>query len=163
MSAEEKRLKEELVWAMRRLSRSLMTEAELRRALVRRGLPEDGIELVVARLREDGFLDDARYAEAYARIRLERGYGTARIHRELLKRGIDEDLSENALSALRTDFEEAEVLRAALAKRLRARGEPQTRKDLKNLSNFLVRRGFPPYMIREELEEFFDHILGNGG
>jgi hypothetical protein len=48
-------------------------------------------------------------------------------------------------------------------KRLRASGEPQTPRELKNLKDFLIRRGFSADLTRIELEDHFKRILGDGG
>jgi regulatory protein len=157
------RLHEELVRAMRRLSRIPRTEAETREKLVSREVPSQAVEEIVAILKREGFLNDARYAAGYTRFQLERGYGPARIRRELIGKGVAGRIAEAALAELGEDFDEKDILRAALAKRLRTNGEPRTPRELKNLGDFLTRRGFSPVLIREELEPHFDRVLSGGG
>ena len=59
--------------AVKALARHMRTEVELRRLMKARVEPgergEAAITAVVARLREHGYLDDAAFAEAYARLR----------------------------------------------------------------------------------------------
>ena len=56
--------------ALGRLARRDHSVAELRRALVARGHEEDEVEAVLERLRRERYLDDAGYAERFARSRL---------------------------------------------------------------------------------------------
>ncbi len=160
MSAADPRYKEELVRAMRRLSRVPRTTAETRDQLRERELPPAWVRGIVAELREHGFLDDKRFAQDYARARIERGYGPGRVRKELADKGIAEDLVESAAGALGADYDEAVCLRDALSKRLRVQGGPQTPRELRNLNDYLVRRGFSPELVRGELEEFYENILG---
>ena len=76
------------------------TEAELRTFLERKRVEPDAIEEAVAELAAAGFLDDARYAVRFAEDKrsLER-WGTARIARELHRRGVAPKHVEHALSA----------------------------------------------------------------
>ncbi len=160
---EESALHEELVRAMRRLSRVPRTEAETRDYLQQRELPEESVEQIIGILKGEGFVNDARLAESYVRFRLRRGYGHGRIRRELREKGVAEVTIERALEASREDFRESEVLRGVIGKHLRVKGEPRTARDLKNLGSFLTRRGFDHDLIREELEVYFDQINSGGG
>ena len=142
---------------MRRLARTPRTEAEVRDSLGQKGLPDNRVGEIVAELLRLGYIDDRRLAAAFARGRCERGCGRARIRREMAERGFAGAAIEAAVADL--DLGELDVLRAALAKRLRTRGEPKTPQELKNLSDHLIRRGFSPEAVRSELRGFFKRIL----
>ena len=62
-------------YAVKALGRAMRTEAELRRLMRTRVEPgergEAVVNAVVARLKEYGYLDDAAFAETYARLRQE--------------------------------------------------------------------------------------------
>ena len=153
----------ELAAEMRRLSRVPKSEAEVRQRLEKKGLDADTVGGIVDELIRAGFIDDARLAKSFARSRLEKGMGPGRIRRELGERGIPESTIDSALENAELDFDPTEVLRDTVAKRLRTRGEPTTARELKNLCDFLVRRGFDPEAVRAELDGYFQAIMQRGG
>ena len=153
--------RKELTRAMRSLARRPRSTAGFVAILEERELPHEWIDEIVSELTSHGFLNDERFAEAYARSRLERLYGPDRVVRELVEMGIGEAPAEQMLARLlREDFDEDKTLAEALARRLRVKGEPETPRQLKNLSDFLLRRGFRPQMVREALDVWFGRILG---
>ena len=56
--------------ALKQLARRELSEAQIRQRLSRRGFTPDDIDPAIARLRQDGSLDDARVAAAIARSQL---------------------------------------------------------------------------------------------
>jgi|GEM_PF-2696771 len=157
--SDDPQFRKELTRAMRSLARRADTAARVRARLLERGLPADWTDEILSQLNGHGFLDDARYAASYARGRLERGYGSARIRRELEEGGINERLVDSALAGALSEIDEVEVLRSVIAKRLRTHGEPKTAGQLKNLSNLLLRRGFGSESVRAELEQWFKSVF----
>ena len=76
-----KRLEEPGLWeyAMRLLSARGYSESEIRQKLRRRAARAPDTGKVLTRLRDAGLLDDKRFAESYARSRLEsQGHGRLR-------------------------------------------------------------------------------------
>src|ERR1039458_608683 len=79
------------------LGRQMRTEADLRRLMQKRVEPgERGdavIETVVARLHEYGYLNDAAFAETYARLRQENEkLGQRRVRQDLQQKGVNKEL-----------------------------------------------------------------------
>lgn len=70
---------------------------ELKRKLLSRGYQGDTIENAIARLKEQDYLSDERFAENYVRHRADRGYGPNRIALELRERGVDDGLADRAI------------------------------------------------------------------
>jgi regulatory protein len=126
--------------------------AELRRALVERGHPPEEVEGALARLRAERYLDDAAVAERYARARLaHHGLGRARIRHALRQRGVARGEAEAGLAGALREVDEGAVL-DGLARRYwrhHARVEPARR--LPRLWAFLLRRGFPPGLVKGRL------------
>jgi len=78
-------------YAVKALGRQMRTEAELRRLMKARVEPgecgEAAIGQALARLREHGYLDDAAFAETYARLRQENEkLGERRVRQDLQQR-----------------------------------------------------------------------------
>lgn len=142
--------------ALHYLAHRARSEHEVRQKLARSGFSEGVAEQAVARMRELGYLDDAAYAEAYARGRFERGgYGPRRVQNDLLRRGIDRRLIEQTVArvfSVRDDVVEA-AREQALRRWPRLAREEDPRKRRKKLHDFLLRRGFSHDTTRRVVEE----------
>jgi regulatory protein len=138
--------------ALKRLARRDHSVAELRRALVARGHAPEEIEAAIERLRRERYLDDAGYAERFARSRLaHQGHGRALIRQGLRRRGVGRSEAEAGLAGALREVDETAVL-DSLARRYwrqHTRSEPKQR--LPRLWAFLVRRGFAPGLVRDRL------------
>lgn len=153
------RLREELAREMRALARRSRSVFETRARLEERELDADIIEALIASLTRFGFLDDRRFAGEYVRSKLRLGFGPERIRAELHERGVAESLIDETLTAEELETPERDLLREVLAKRLRIKGEPRSQKELKNLIDFLIRRGFTHTKVRAELDPFFQRVF----
>lgn len=141
--------------ALRYLSHKDRTEHEVRRNLSKKDFGEEAIDEAVHRLHELNYLDDADYAERYARERFERkGYGARRIQHELRRRGVDRRHIENALAEVVERDEALQHARSHAEKRLsRLEREPNPWKRRRKLSDYLRRRGFDYELIRQVVRE----------
>ena len=126
--------------AWRALDRRDHTMAELARTLARKRVEPAVIDTVVGELREQGYLDDARYARRFAedRRRLD-GWGAERIERRLREAGVAPELIAEAVGEQGHDDE----LEAALALlRRRFPDPPATPRDCERALGMLVRKGY---------------------
>jgi regulatory protein len=126
---------------------------ELRaRLLEGRGATEAVVEEVIDRLREYGYLDDARYAQSYASLRVQqRPIGRQRLERDLRMKQIDKAVVDAALDSVFAEKPESELIDSAIEKRIRLRGRPQTRADAKKLFDHLLRQGFAFELVSEKV------------
>jgi regulatory protein len=127
--------------------------AELReRLLTGRGATQTNVEEVIARLREYGYLDDAKFAQSYASLRLrERPIGRRRLERDLLIKKVDKQTAGTALDEIFAATPEEELIDRAIAKRVRLRGKPKSREDAKKLFDHLVRQGFAFELVSDKV------------
>ena len=115
-------------------------------------------ENVIAYLKEEGFAGDAAYAGAFFRSSREKNVSSAMLVRELVNRGVDRDVAENA--AKEAERDDASACRAALEKKLRTRrtgpgnGGTLCEKDKAALMRFLASRGFETGLIFRTIDEF---------
>src|SRR5260370_8303926 len=73
--------------------------SEMKKALIRRTVDENLIQKVIARLKQNGLIDDARYAKQFARQRTEiRHQGRYRVAPELRARGVPDQHIESAVT-----------------------------------------------------------------
>ena|SRR6185312_7298085 len=127
--------------AVKSLARRGRSEAELRRLLGARALVAADIDATLARLRDHGYVDDARLAGNLANHQREvERHGRTRALRELRARGIAPALAD---AAVRRDFagsDEDALLRAfARKKRLR---RPEDMRQAASLYRKLLLAGF---------------------
>ena len=139
--------------AIKILMRRAHSVHEMKKALIRRTVDEDLIQKVIARLKQNGYIDDARYAKQFARQRTEgRKQGKFRISRDLRARGVPDRHIEAALEEAAQNTDEAAVVRQRIQRKLRAsRGEIDDRK-LASLYRSLLRSGFSADVIRRQLK-----------
>jgi regulatory protein len=114
--------------ATKALARRDFSERGLRERLERAGVDSAETDAVLARLRDEGFLDEARFAENRARALAERGKGDAAIRFDLEAQGLPGELVETVLGELEPERVRAERIVAlrgrspATARLLSSRG-----------------------------------------
>ena len=138
--------------ALRALMRRAHSIHEMRQYLERRAEDKEVVSTVVARLRENQYLDDTRYALEYARHHAQsRRQGRFRIARELRGRGVPDRHIEAALDSVFAETDEAASVRTRLKRHLsHARGALGPNK-IASIYRSLIRAGFSSDTIRAEL------------
>lgn len=86
------------------LARREHSAFELQRKLTQRGFDSHTVDEVIGQLAEQGWQSDARYAETYVRMRVERGYGLQSIQAELGERGVARSLIQSVLDEAEIDW-----------------------------------------------------------
>jgi regulatory protein len=126
---------------------------ELREKLsTTRGATKAMVDEAIERLREYGYLDDAKFAQSYASLRLrERPIGRRRLQRDLWLKKVDKQTVETALDEVFESTPEGELIDRAIAKRIRLRGKPKTREEAKKLFDHLLRQGFEFELVSEKV------------
>lgn len=143
--------------AARLLAAKPRSVAELRERLLQgRGATETAVESVIERLREYGYLDDARFAHSYASLRVQqRPIGRQRLQRDLHQKKVDKATADEALDLVFAAAPEEEMIDRAIAKRIRLRGRPATRAEAKKLFDHLLRQGFAFELVSEKVRAVF--------
>jgi len=139
--------------ALRALLRRAHSVHEMKKKLERRSDNKLLLQVVMARLKENGLIDDARYAKQFARQRTEnRKQGKFRVARDLRARGIPDRHIASALEEAAQNTDEAVVVRQRIERKLRSyRGEIDERK-LASIYGSLLRAGFSADLVRRELK-----------
>jgi len=135
---------------LRLLTRREHSQQELLNKLALRGFSRDDVQPVIDALAEQGWQDDLRYAEEYARFRIQKGYGPLRVKQELKQNGIvgvdlDSIVREEAGSWM------------ALMEQVYSKKYPHDavldRSEWAKRSRFLLHRGFSGAMISALFDE----------
>ena len=133
-------------YALGALGRRMRTVAELKR-LLRARVDADSeygktlIELVVRRLKDNGYLNDAKYAAAYSAFRRDNEkYGRRRVITELKVKGVVGEVLEKAVNDSFAEVNEEKQAREYLRrKRLK---QPRDKKQAARIFRQLIRAGF---------------------
>ena len=134
------------------LGRRELSASQLRaRLLDREHSPEEADE-AIARLLENGALDDRRVARAYARTASKiKGRGRLRVMRELQALGIAKEIVAEAVAEVFSDLDERALIDRAIQKKLRGGKKPSTIQERARLYQFLMRQGFTPAAVSAAL------------
>lgn len=126
--------------AMHLLEKMDRTEQELRKKLLESEYPEDLAEDAIAYVKRYHYVDDARYADCYVRLR---GAAKSRgkLLAELQNKGVDRDLANRVLAEYEDERDEPQMIRELMRKR---NYDPQTAslQDQRRMYGYLMRRGF---------------------
>ena len=138
--------------ALGALTRRAHSVFEMRNYLERRAADREAARHVLARLRQEKLLDDARYALDFARHRARaRRQGRYRITRELRVRGVPDQHIEAAVAQAFAETDETLLVRKVIERRLRALRGPLDPRKAASLYRALLRSGFDAGLIRGEL------------
>ncbi len=139
--------------ALKMLTRRAHSVQEMKRKLERRSDNKLLVQVVLARLKENGMMDDARFAKQFARQRTEnRKQGKFRIARDLRGRGIPDNQIEVALEEAAKNNDEGAMVRQRIERKLRLFCGEIDEKKLASLYGSLLRAGFSSDVVRKELK-----------
>jgi len=145
-------------YAVGALSRRMRTVAELKRLLRQRvesetGLGQTLVELVIRRLKDQGYLNDSEYAATYSSLRRDNEkFGRMRVITDLKAKGVHGEIIEQAVSSAYDEVNEEKQARAYL-KRKRLR-KPENQKEAARIFRNLARAGFGASTILRSLKKW---------
>jgi regulatory protein len=151
-----------LDYAVKSLASKMKSERDLRRRLSDRiSADETGraaVEKVIAKLKELGYLSDARFAADFARLRQENEkFGRRRVQQGLMQKGIPSPLANEAITKQYDDVDEAALARQYIErKRLKQpSGPPEPKqKETAKIMRRLVAAGFSSRAIWTVLRDW---------
>ena len=144
-------------YAIGSLARKMRTVAELKRLLRQRvEASEEGalaVEAVIAKLKEQKYLNDSRYASSYSQYRQSNEkFGRRRVVTDLKAKGVHSEIIQQAVSAAYNDVNEEQLARQFLErKRLK---KPQNERESARIFRRLVRAGFSAGTIFKVLKRW---------
>jgi regulatory protein len=144
-------------YAVKALGRHMRSESELRRLMKMRAEPGERGETAVAkallRLREHGYLNDAAFAETYARLRQENEkLGQRRVRQDLQQKGLAASLIDQTIDSRYGQTNEEALAREYLErKRMR---KPENEKETARVMRRLVTAGFSTGAIYKILRQW---------
>ncbi len=135
-------------YAVGALARKMRSVAELKR-LLRQRVGEDGeamVEAVIARLKEQKYLNDTAYATAYSTLRKENEkFGRLRVISDLKAKGVHSEVIGKAVDAAYAGSREEDLVRQYLRRKRIAK--PANQKEAARIFRALARAGFRTSVI----------------
>ena len=132
-------------YALNLLSARPYATRALHRKLIQKQYSAADADDAIRRLVDNGLLDDAKYAEQYARSKiLSSGSSKRRLQQDLYRKGIKGDLATNAIAAVleSEEIDPAAVLERVAKKKLAGMGDLEPLVLRRRLFAFLARRGY---------------------
>jgi regulatory protein len=144
------------------LARRAYSIYEMRVYLERRAQDKEAVGSILDKLKQNSYLDDARYARQFVRLRSDiRKQGAFRIARDLRARGVPDRHIEAALAERSAESDDNSLVRAHLARRLKSLRGPLDERRKASLYRSLLRAGFSAEIIRRELRSMTNVSVDN--
>jgi regulatory protein len=145
-------------YALKALAQRAHSTGELKEKLRRRAERVSDVDEVIARLKDNGYLDDRRFAESFAASRLSNeGLGKGRVLLDLRQRRVTPALAEKTVRAVYEEVDEQALIDDFIRRKYRKtprEGLFQDEKDLAAAYRRLVRAGFRSGDIVRALKRF---------
>ncbi len=131
------------------LARRDYSRKEIHDKLAIKGYAHGDVSMVVDELAQEGWQDDTRYAESYARVRSQKGFGPVRIAYELRQQGIEPETVEKIVRSMTDNW--MAILQRVYVKKY-SRPESVDKNERARRIRFLLQRGFSSGMINTLFE-----------
>lgn len=140
--------------AVRALARRARSSGEVRLVLQKRQASKTQIDAILRRLRENGYLDDARFARFFVAARLENDlHGQRRVRQDLRARQVHPEVIEEAIASGYEKVDESALLRRYLKRKVRFSRALLKPSAMASLYRRLLRAGFASATIVRELKK----------
>ncbi len=115
---------------------------------------EEIVEDVIEKLKFYGYLNDEQFASDIAASKLrQKPIGKRLLQQKLATKKLDRETVALALEKAFEDMPEPELIELAIAKRLRLKGKPETREEVKKFYDYLLRQGFGYDLVGNKMRE----------
>lgn len=136
--------------ALRAIERRSFARTDLGRRLRRKGHTPEAVEAALARLAEQGLVDDAAFAANYVETRSARGRGPSRLAHDLMAMGVERGVIDRAIGAHQGRSEgRADVPLALATKRAAQLRDLPRQVRRRRVLAYLARRGFTGREVSE--------------
>ncbi len=145
-------------YALKTLAGRAHSSGELREKLRRKAERAADVDAAIARLKENGYLNDRKFAESFAAARLENeGLGRTRVLADLSRRRVAPAVARQTVGRVYEDVDEQALAEDFVRRKFRMAPREnlfQGEKDLASAYRKLLRAGFRPATIVAVLKRF---------
>ena len=133
-------------YALKALGARAHSISEFKFKLKRRAAEPQCIDAVMSRLKQNGFLNDRKYADSFAASRKEgRGFGSERVLRELQGKSVPRIVAEQAVKEAYESSDELVLADEFLQRKYRSKNLPEFLAEPKNLQAAFRRLRYAGY------------------
>ncbi|MGI8787150.1 MAG: regulatory protein RecX [Pyrinomonadaceae bacterium] len=112
------------------------------------------VETVIQKLEGYGYLNDGQFAKDFAASQIrQKPIGKRVLQQKLAMKKLDKETVAKAIEIAFEETSESEIIERAVAKRLRLKGKPETREDVKKFYDYLLRNGFSYDLVSNKMRE----------
>jgi regulatory protein len=145
-------------YALKSLGGRAQSTGELRERLRRRAERVEDVDEILGQLKDNGYLNDRRFAESFAASRLaNEKFGSTRVLQDLRQRRVAPALAEGTVQQVYRDVDESALIEEWIRRKYRTaprEGLFQQEKDLAAAYRRLARAGFRTGEIIRALKRF---------
>lgn len=147
--------------ALRQLAMGPRSRHQLAEKMRDRGCQPRDIDHVLDRMATAGLVDDSAYAEIFVRSkRAGSGLATRALRHELRKKGVPQEIAEQAVADVAPDQERSRAQELVAARLARMHGLDRDVK-MRRLAGLLARKGYPPALafsvVRAAVDDLPEH------
>ena len=143
-------------YGINKLSYGIDSIANFRNKLKLKEYNNQAIEVIINRLKESGYLDDSKFAIEYINyLKDKKKYGKIRIIQQLRKKGINEQIINDAISQIDFEVENLDDIIKLSEKKLRLVSGKSIEKQKQSLMMFLKNKGYSFNIAKEVIERLF--------
>lgn len=146
--------------ALTMLDQAAQASGDMRMKLLRKGYVEAAADAVVDRLKDNGLIDDERYAQRIAQGQLNKAAGVHAVRRKLRAKHLSEEAIEAAMEGFDED-QQRQACREAAEKLWRKYASLPPREGRAKLSQALARRGFGWDAISSAVDDIVSDMDGS--
>jgi regulatory protein len=138
---------------------------ELRERLLEKLWTNEAIvDAAIEKLKEYKYLDDEQYANDLAVSKLrQKPQGKHRLRQTMSQKKLNKETMEAAIENAYEKLPEDDLIAQAIEKRIRLKGVPTTREELKKFYDHLLRQGFGFDLVRESLSAIAKSKIDESG
>lgn len=117
-------------------------------------IPQEAKDEILAYLLDNRFVNDARFAKAFVRGKVNQsGWGLNKIRFHLMQKGIDKDLVDEALGQTDEDVYRQRLIDILKTKAKTVKADSEFEKNRK-LAAYAMQKGFEPNLVWEVIKEW---------
>lgn len=131
------------------------SHSEVRYKLVDYGLRGKDLEEVMVKLIDEGFLNEERFAMAFAggKFRMKQ-WGKQKIKQELKRKGVSDYLIQKAMNEVKPEDYDA-TLKKLLANKAATLNDRNIFTKKQKLSSYLIRKGYEPAEVYKQVNQYY--------
>lgn len=129
------------------------SEKEVYLRLKKNGFDTETIQATLSYLKDNNFINDISFANAWIESRLKKQIGLNRIRKELKIKGIDEKIIEEKIDELKDRYLEQDVVKKIAEEKFNRLKKLDPDKAKRRVFLYLMRRGFSADKVLDTLSE----------